>query len=63
MSETIESRLAKVERELELLKNKMPRDNSNWISTITGKFKGDTDFEEIIRLGKELRDAEQPEED
>ena len=63
MSETIESRLAKVERELQLLKNTIPRDNANWISEITGKFKGDPDFEEIVRLGEELRDAEQPEEE
>jgi hypothetical protein len=63
MSETIESRLARVERELEALKSRMAHGNPDWISEITGKFKGDTDFDEIVRLGKELRDAEQPEED
>ncbi len=63
MSDTIESRLTKVERELAILKAKAPRDKSNWIADITGSFKGDPDFKEIVRLGKELRDAEQPEED
>lgn len=63
MSETVESRLAKVERELAILKSRMPRDKSNWIADITGTFKDDPDFEEIVRLGKELRDGEAPEED
>lgn len=63
MSDTVESRLAKLEREFAILKNRVPRDRSNWISEITGSFKGDPDFEEIVRLGKEMRDAEQPEDD
>ena len=63
MSETIEARLAKVERELAILKAKAPRDKTNWIAEITGSFKDDPDFEEIVRLGKEMRDAELPEED
>lgn len=63
MSDTIEARLAKVERELAILKAKAPRDKSNWIAEITGSFKDDPDFDEIVRLGKEMRDAELPEED
>lgn len=63
ISDTVESRLAKLEREFAILKNNSPRDRSNWISKITGSFKGNSDFEEIVRLGKEMRDAEQPEED
>jgi hypothetical protein len=63
MSETIESRLAKVERELAILKTRVPHDKSNWISDITGTFKDDPDFDEIVRLGKEIRDAELPDED
>jgi len=35
-------------------------DKSNRIEKITGSFEGDADFEEILRLGKEMRDAEQP---
>ena len=63
MSDTIEKRLAKVERDLAILKTRMPTDQSNWIADITGMFKDDPDFDEIVRLGKEMRDAEQPEED
>jgi len=63
VSDTIESRLAKIERELAILKAKEARDKSNWIADITGSFKDDPDFEEIVRLGREIRDAERPEED
>jgi hypothetical protein len=61
MSGTIESRLARIERELAILKARTSRDKSNWIADITGSFKDDPDFDEIVRLGKEMRDAEQPE--
>ncbi|MBL8892513.1 MAG: hypothetical protein JNL67_21230 [Planctomycetaceae bacterium] len=63
MADTIESRLARVERELAILKAKAASDKSDWIAEITGSFKDDSDFEEIVRLGKELRDAELPTED
>jgi len=65
MAETIEVRLAKVERELAILKARTGENGkkANWIQKIKGSFKGDPDFEEIVRLGKELRDAESPEED
>lgn len=63
MTETIEARLAKVEREIALLKTTAPRDKANWIAEITGSCKDDPDFAEIVRLGKEMRDAELPEED
>jgi hypothetical protein len=58
VSDTIENRLTKVERDLAILKTQVPRDKSNWIADITGAFKDDPDFDEIVRLGKELREAE-----
>jgi hypothetical protein len=61
MSDTFEARLAKVERELAILKAKEGSGELNWISEITGSFKDDADFEEIVRLGREMRDAESPE--
>jgi hypothetical protein len=61
MSDTIETRLARVERELAILRSKSRRDKSNWLSEITGSFKDDPQFDEIVRLGKEMRDAEPPE--
>jgi hypothetical protein len=61
MSDTFEARLAKVERELAILKAKEGSSEPNWISEITGSFKDDADFEEIVRRGREIRDAETPE--
>ena len=61
MSETIEARLTKLERDLAILKASTPRDKSNWLAEITGLFKDDPDFEEIVQLGKAMRDAELPE--
>lgn len=65
MADTIEVRLAKVERELAILKARTGESGTkdNWIEKITGSFKDDPDFEEIVRLGKEMRDAELPEEE
>ncbi len=60
MTTTVEDRLAKVERELAQWKmavgSTVPK--VGWISRLTGSHKDDSVFEEIIRLGKEMRDAE-----
>jgi hypothetical protein len=65
VADTIEVRLAKVERELAILKARTGENGTkaNWIEKITGSFKDDPDFDEIVRLGKEMRDSELPEED
>ena len=62
MSETIETRLAKIERDLAILKSRGQQDKSNWINDIIGAARNDPNFDEIVRLGKEERDAERPEE-
>ncbi len=58
----VEERLAKIEREKEMLKKcqESPGKNRDWISSIVGTFKDDSEFKEIVRMGKEQRDAEQP---
>lgn len=65
MSETIEQRLAKVEHEVQLLKEQAESDRPNprWISEITGSFKDDPEFDEILRLGKESRETDQTSDD
>lgn len=63
MSDTLESRLARIERELAILKAQSTRDKSNWIADITGTFRDHAEFDEIVRLGKEIRDAEEPDVD
>jgi hypothetical protein len=64
MSKTIEQRLENVERELAELKDHIKIRNSrpNWISAISGTFKDDPEFDEVLRLGKELREADRPKE-
>jgi hypothetical protein len=62
MSDTVEQRLAQLEREVAILKTQFPN-QTKWIAEITGICKDDPDFDEIVRLGKELRDAEPPDQD
>jgi len=62
MSDSVEQRLAQLEREVAILKTQIPN-QPNWIAEITGICKDNPDFDEIVRLGKELRDAEPPYQD
>jgi hypothetical protein len=61
MTKSIEERVAKVEKEIERLKDqsKGSKDKSNWISDISGSFKDDAEFDEILRLGREERQTDQ----
>ena len=60
MPESLEERIAKVEREVDRLKKQSSgsKDKSNWITDISGSFKDDQDFDEILRLGREERQAD-----
>ena len=59
---TIEQRLAQVEKELAELKQQVQGRNAktNWIDSITGSFQDDPEFDEMLRLGKEIRDTDKP---
>jgi hypothetical protein len=61
----LEQRIASLEREVADLKSHInrPHNNGNWVDDVSGRFKGDGAFREILRLGKELRDAETEEND
>jgi len=60
---TVEERLAHVENDVAELKTELRRLRSaeGWIDKITGSFKDDPDFEEILRLGQEIRCADRVE--
>ena len=64
MSETVEERLSKLERDVALLKSQSESGaaRTGWITDVMGSFKDDPDFDEILRLGKKIRDADQDEE-
>ena len=55
----IEERLRRVEAELaELRQSKQREDSVPWYRKIAGQFDNDPVFDEIVRLGKEIRDNE-----
>jgi hypothetical protein len=59
----MENRLANVERELAEIKQRLGGNSGSWIQKITGSFKDDPEFDEILKLGRELRRAEKLEGD
>lgn len=60
MSQKIEDRLASIEKDVQQIKAQLTADRSksNWITETKGAFRGDPNYAEIARLGKEIRDAE-----
>jgi hypothetical protein len=62
---SVEERLEKLEKEVEQLKlghvsaHGLSSKKQGWISRISGSFKNDSDFDEILRLGQEERQADQ----
>lgn len=57
----LERRLVQLEKDVELLKVGKSEEK-NWIEAIKGTARDNADYDEIVRLGKELRDSEKPEE-
>jgi hypothetical protein len=58
---TISQRLVHVENELAQLKRQVERlYDQPWYLKHAGRFADDPDFQEIVRLGKEIRDADRP---
>ncbi len=52
--------MSHVEKDLAQLKSQVEhlRSDRGWIDRIKGSFKDDADFEEILRLGREIRQAD-----
>jgi hypothetical protein len=57
----LEDRVASLEHEVAQLKLQLneQQPSGSWVDKVSGSFEGDEGFREILRLGKELRDAEQ----
>ncbi|NLX99999.1 MAG: hypothetical protein GXY83_28210 [Rhodopirellula sp.] len=58
---TITERLVTVEKEVAELKRRVEHPAVQpWYLKHAGKFAGDPEFQEIVRLGKEIREADRP---
>ena len=59
----IEHRVAVLEEELARLKRSLGKDATkrSWVDQISGTFKDDSDFDEIVDLGREIRKSQLPE--
>jgi hypothetical protein len=60
---TIEDRLAVVEREIAELKRRLPAEplQEDWVDAMSGVFANDPEFDEVVRLGREMREADRME--
>ncbi len=54
---TIEQRLELLEAQVSELKQRLDQANSraNWFDKVAGSFQNDPEFDEILRLGREIR--------
>ncbi|BDA72809.1 hypothetical protein CAL7716_069750 [Calothrix sp. PCC 7716] len=58
---SVEQRLAMVEAAIaELQKQLAVHQSTNWLQEITGSFKNEPAFEEILAYGREMRKADYP---
>lgn len=60
-SSTIEKRLSQLEKEVGFLKSQLNglHSKDHWIDQISGSFKDDPEFDEILQLGQQIREADQ----
>jgi hypothetical protein len=60
----LEQRVSALEKEVaDLRRHAKPRETvRDWLDRISGSFKDDPEFEEIVRLGREIRAADRPDE-
>ena len=60
MNTSLEQRLEAVEAAIAELKQQKSQPEPNWIEQITGSFKDDPIFEEVLAYGREFRYADCP---
>ena len=61
-SASLEERIVALEHEVARLKQSVEGSaKPDWIDRLTGSFKDDADFDEIVRLGQEYRKSQRPE--
>ena len=58
---TVEQRLEKLEADVAELRRQSAGENKKeWLSQVAGSFRDDPDFGEIVKLGREIREADRP---
>jgi hypothetical protein len=60
MDTSLEQRLEAVEAAIVELKQQKTNPESNWLEQITGSFKDDPIFDEVLAHGREFRYADRP---
>jgi hypothetical protein len=63
MNTSLEQRLEAVEAAIAELKQQKTNPAPNWIEQITGSFKDDPIFDEVLAYGREFRHADRPKDD
>jgi hypothetical protein len=61
---TIETRLESLEREMAELRRRLNGSGpaGNWLERVVGSQQGEPDFDEVLKLGREIRSADRPSE-
>lgn len=59
-TETLEQRLSAVEIAIAQLKQQSSSQSANWLEQITGSFKDDPIFDEVLAYGREFRHSDSP---
>ncbi len=58
---TVEQRLDKLEADVAELRRQSAGDKKKeWLSKVAGSFRDDPEFAEIVKLGREIREADRP---
>lgn len=61
--EVMEARLAAVEKAVAELQRRLPPAKGAWWERVVGSFKDAPAFEEVLRYGRAIREADRPVED